>query len=75
MDINPDINYLWNLWHMLYILLSDVNECESAPCMFGATCHDDINGYHCSCAHGYTGVHCETGEFSFYMLVLPTTRR
>ena len=45
-----------------HIVSVDVNECDSAPCQFGATCHDDINGYHCQCADGYTGVHCETGE-------------
>ena len=54
------IPYLMSILSYFFI---DVNECLSSPCQFGATCHDDVNGYHCQCADGYTGVHCETGEF------------
>ncbi len=42
------------------ILCIDVNECGSNPCLNGATCRDLVNGYSCSCAPGYTGMHCES---------------
>ena len=44
------------------ILLIDINECSSNPCMNGATCTDAVNSYTCACVPGYTGTHCETGE-------------
>ncbi|XP_066275240.1 neurogenic locus notch homolog protein 1-like [Branchiostoma lanceolatum] len=36
------------------------DECASDPCQYGATCEDEVNGYTCTCAAGYEGVHCET---------------
>lgn len=33
----------------------DINECSSSPCLNGARCVDDKNGYHCTCAKGFTG--------------------
>ena len=30
------------------------------PCLNGATCTDEVNGHTCTCADGFTGVHCET---------------
>ena len=44
------------------ILLIDIVECSSNPCMNGATCTDAVNSYTCACVAGYTGTHCETGE-------------
>ena len=40
----------------------DINECSSSPCMNGGTCDDKINQYTCSCAPGYEGSRCDTGE-------------
>ena len=32
----------------------------TAPCQNGATCNNDnIGGYSCTCASGYTGANCE----------------
>ena len=42
-------------------LFSDIDECDSSPCMNGATCTDHIDGFNCSCVAGYTGNMCETG--------------
>ncbi|XP_033117805.1 fibropellin-1-like [Anneissia japonica] len=41
------------------------SECSSNPCQNGATCIGTVGFYQCSCAAGYTGVHCElTGDSS-----------
>ena len=34
----------------------------TAPCQNGAACTDDnIGGYTCTCASGYTGTNCQYG--------------
>ena len=40
----------------------DIDECASAPCQNGGTCVDQVNGYLCQCAPGYTDLQCQTGE-------------
>jgi EGF-like domain len=40
----------------------DIDECISAPCQNGGTCHDGVDFYSCSCAAGYSGVNCQTSE-------------
>ena len=45
----------------------DIHECSSAPCLNAGDCIDNVNGYTCECIDGYTGNHCETGEFSLYL--------
>ena len=47
----------------MYIFCSDIKECISSPCQHGATCVDDVNGYSCICADGWTGVFCETSKY------------
>ena len=34
---------------------TEVNECESNPCVNGATCQEGFNQYRCACPAGYTG--------------------
>ena len=49
---------------------ADIDECFSTPCLNGGTCTDMVNGYTCGCVPGYTGIHCETGEWkSFWFAV------
>ena len=55
-------NSLCNAFTYIFFLSLDINECHSDPCMNGATCEDGVFQYTCSCAYGYTGTHCETGE-------------
>ena len=43
-------------------LSTDIDECQSDPCKNGATCNNEVNAYTCTCADGYTGVNCDTGE-------------
>ncbi|KAK3084002.1 hypothetical protein FSP39_006530 [Pinctada imbricata] len=38
----------------------DINECSSNPCQNGATCHDHINRYGCTCLAGFIGYNCDT---------------
>ena len=40
-----------------------MNECISAPCLYGGTCMDEPGGYSCTCAAGYTGTECQTGLY------------
>ncbi|CAC5388868.1 Neurogenic locus protein delta,Protein eyes shut homolog,Neurogenic locus Notch protein,Neurogenic locus notch homolog protein 3,Protein eyes shut,Neurogenic locus notch homolog protein 1,Fibropellin-3,Protein crumbs homolog 2,Sushi, nidogen and EGF-like domain-containing protein 1,Protein jagged-1a,Sushi, von Willebrand factor type A, EGF and pentraxin domain-containing protein 1,Neurogenic locus notch homolog protein 2,Delta-like protein B,Protein crumbs homolog 1,Delta-like protein D,Protein jagged-1,Pr len=42
------------------IRLVVLNDCSSNPCVNGASCNDQINGYKCTCAAGFTDTHCET---------------
>ncbi|XP_062521087.1 protein serrate-like [Corticium candelabrum] len=54
----------------------DLDECTSNPCQNGATCHDCVNHYACTCEVGYTGERCTTKESIFYSCVTtepPTT--
>ena len=45
------------------VLISDVDECASHPCMNNATCVDGVDSYKCTCLAGYFGYACETGRF------------
>ncbi|MCB4762255.1 MAG: calcium-binding EGF-like domain-containing protein [Sulfurovum sp.] len=45
-------------------LFTDIDECVSAPCQNGGTCTDQVNGYLCQCAPGYSGLHCQTGKMT-----------
>ncbi len=39
---------------------SEILECASRPCRFGATCIDQLGAYMCICVPGYIGVNCQT---------------
>lgn len=38
----------------------DVDECNSNPCLNGATCTDNVASFTCTCPIGFTGKLCET---------------
>eukprot|EP00058_Branchiostoma_floridae_P027594 XP_002613085.1 hypothetical protein BRAFLDRAFT_89967 [Branchiostoma floridae] len=40
-----------------------IDECSSSPCLNNAACSDLINSYTCVCTGGYTGEHCEIGNY------------
>lgn len=44
--------------------ITDAEGCVSNPCAKGSSCTEQINGYICTCASGYTGIFCETGNIS-----------
>ena len=41
------------------ILLVDIDECASDPCMNDGTCLDQVNMFECQCAVAYYGDSCE----------------
>ncbi|XP_053130413.1 coagulation factor IX [Hemicordylus capensis] len=43
----------------------DGNQCDSNPCLNGATCEDDVGDYHCWCAAGFEGRNCELDATCF----------
>ncbi|XP_052808441.1 fibropellin-1-like isoform X2 [Mya arenaria] len=38
---------------------TDVDECNSTPCLNSAVCANLLNGYTCTCADGFEGTNCE----------------
>ena len=60
----------------MYIsLLIEINECESSPCLNGASCVDNINRYSCSCLAEYTDPECATGAVVFLHVVAIIDKR
>lgn len=49
--------------------LLDFDECNSNPCLNGATCVNLPFRYNCSCGSGFTGLHCEIGK-NFYIYTI-----
>ena len=47
----------------LYILPTDIDDCENSPCLNGGFCYDGIDSYTCICPEGWTGVTCETCKY------------
>jgi hypothetical protein len=43
---------------------TDINECLSNPCKNGGTCTDSVNKFNCTCAAGYKGAICDTGNIN-----------
>ena len=43
------------------IIISDLDECASNPCINNGTCSDHVNHYTCSCAAPFNGTNCEIG--------------
>jgi hypothetical protein len=53
------------MYLLIYVCISyiitDIDECAINPCQNGGECTDEVIGYTCTCAGGYTGDLCETG--------------
>lgn len=46
-----------------HLPFTDINECQSSPCAYGATCVDEINGFRCTCPLGRTGTRCQECKY------------
>ncbi len=67
------ITHLFNLLNSMFycnILFSytDINECLSNPCAYGATCVDGIGDFNCICPTGRTGDRCQQGNNTNYII-------
>ena len=40
----------------------DVDECQTNPCLNGASCTNKHGDYECTCPAGFTGKNCEQGK-------------
>ena len=52
----------------IYIVAPDENDCVNNPCQNGGICQDLFRGYQCTCAPGWNGNNCTTGEKLFHFL-------
>ena len=43
---------------------TDIDDCASHLCKNNGSCTDRVNGFNCSCAPGFNGTQCETGNYS-----------
>ena len=48
-------------------LKTDIDDCASHPCKNNGTCTDRVNGFKCSCAPGFNGTQCKTGNYIQYL--------
>lgn len=62
-----DEPYLWLIVQLIFrfdlfvVSLSEINECESNPCLNSGRCMDLVDNYTCVCVAPFTGQRCETG--------------
>ena len=55
--------YMYMDWEYSFYS-SEINECGSSPCKFGATCINGIAKFTCTCATGYNGTQCEISKIT-----------
>ena len=51
----------------------DIDDCAITPCQNGGTCSDGVDSYTCSCAAGYSGRNCQTGQQTNFVCVIYTS--
>ncbi|XP_076085387.1 sushi, von Willebrand factor type A, EGF and pentraxin domain-containing protein 1-like [Mytilus galloprovincialis] len=58
-DLGTRICQLGGTWPTPPPACEDIDECLTTPCQNGATCHNEVNAYSCTCMPGYEGTDCE----------------
>ena len=48
----------------LPVLILDIDECSTNPCLYGGTCRDEVDAYVCECRDGYVGDTCQVSKYS-----------
>ena len=46
------------------VLILDIDECSTNPCLYGGTCRDEVDAYVCECRDGYVGDTCQVSKYS-----------
>ena len=52
---------------LLHIYNTDIDDCETTPCLNGGTCQDELNDFSCTCAVGFTGKDCSVGKMCIHL--------
>ena len=47
-----------------FCCITDIDDCASGPCHNGATCHDGVDSFTCTCPVGFVGDVCNYGKIS-----------
>ena len=50
------------IFSLFVILLLDMDECYSLPCLNGGACLQGVGMFTCHCSPGYTGTICDAGK-------------
>ena len=53
-----------------YFWYTDIDDCVNHTCSNNGSCVDGVNHFSCNCTEGFTGDHCETGEFMYIVCVI-----
>ena len=48
--------------------MTDINKCESNPCVNNGMCTDVVNGFTCSCPLAFDGDRCEKPQKGYFYL-------